>query len=349
MKPDEHPQSSETEPADILTAIAGWGHVTDLHIGMQRLDGRNLIGFNDGISNPDRLDMDDSVWIGKGDEDGKYAHGTYMVFQKIEHDLDSWRSLSIETQENLIGRSKGTGLLLGTLPKDEDLDLAIRLHSHDATQRDTARSQLMELILPQRNPKAAIFGEEQNEFKNIRDSVPTWSHVRKANPRQSDGSPIRTMFRRGYLYSELANTPSFRSGLLFISFQKNITQGFELIKKKWLNNDNFPVPEARNQFTDNELSERHQKARFTVEEIQALSLEQRQALGLYGDNYDKAIAEAQEIVTQNTGKEGLSAPSKLGIYPNSQFSTTRTLGGGYYFMPSIPNKNLSLIAEGFFE
>lgn len=55
--------------ADIVTAIAGWATVTDIHVGFQRLDGRNLLGFNDGVSNPrpgsgDKFDS--VVWTREG-------------------------------------------------------------------------------------------------------------------------------------------------------------------------------------------------------------------------------------------------------------------------------------------
>jgi len=53
------------------------------------------------------------------------------------------------------------------------------------------------------------------------------------------------------------------SGLLFICFQRNIINGFEYIKKKFLNNKEFPVPEVRKNFTKEELAERHRYARFS--------------------------------------------------------------------------------------
>ena len=76
-------------------------------------------GFNDGVSNPKPGDdfpaihknFDNIVFVGKNDETAELAGGTYMVFQKIEHDLDQWRGLSLDEQQEWVGRSKGTGLL----------------------------------------------------------------------------------------------------------------------------------------------------------------------------------------------------------------------------------------------
>ena len=95
---------------DIVTATRNWAIVIDIHSGFQRLDGRNLMGFNDGISNIDRL-KNDVVWTKGDDENGLLEDGTYMVFNKIEHDLEQWRRLSDKEKERWIGRSKGTGLL----------------------------------------------------------------------------------------------------------------------------------------------------------------------------------------------------------------------------------------------
>ena len=44
------------ESHDISTAVSDWAIVTDVHAGFQRVDGRNLMGFNDGISNVDRFE-----------------------------------------------------------------------------------------------------------------------------------------------------------------------------------------------------------------------------------------------------------------------------------------------------
>jgi len=35
----------------------------------------------------------------------------------MEHDLERWQNMDEERQELWIGRSKGTGLLLGTIPR----------------------------------------------------------------------------------------------------------------------------------------------------------------------------------------------------------------------------------------
>jgi deferrochelatase/peroxidase EfeB len=59
-----------------------------------------------------------------------------MVFHKIEHHhLERWRKMYEEIQELWIGRSKGIGLLLGTLSKNEDRKFADDLYSDKLVQQ----------------------------------------------------------------------------------------------------------------------------------------------------------------------------------------------------------------------
>ena len=53
------------------------------------------------------------------DPNPAFRWGTYMVFQKVLHDLDQWRELEVDEQQEWVGRSKATGLLLGTLDEDD--------------------------------------------------------------------------------------------------------------------------------------------------------------------------------------------------------------------------------------
>ena len=59
--------ATDDDPPDIYTALKGWAKVIDVHAGFQRLDGKNLLGFNDGISNPFRL-VNNVTWTTRDDE-----------------------------------------------------------------------------------------------------------------------------------------------------------------------------------------------------------------------------------------------------------------------------------------
>jgi len=235
---------------DIIHAISDWAIITDVHTGFQRTDGRNLLRFNDGVSNPrpgSGTKFDDIVWTTKDDESEILANGSYMVFQKIEHDLDQWRTLSLDEQEEWVGRKKVTGLLKGTLSDEDDQKLAQNLYSPDLAIRQKALDELNKLFndrnAPQKDPSFRAY--DQDKFKN---SVPAWSHIRKANPREELIPAALTgdhkdhkiggghlIFRRGYLFVENADDNKIRSGLQFVCFQRNIVkQGFQFLKTVWL-------------------------------------------------------------------------------------------------------------------
>jgi Dyp-type peroxidase family len=257
-----------------------------------------------------------------------------MVFQKIEHNLGIWLNMTEEKQEQWVGRSKGTGLLLGTLSKREDRKLARDMHSDKENIRRVAMKNWKILYDQQKTPDRRFFDPSQTQYKGIQLECPVWSHVRKANPRQADGAAKALIFRRGYLFVENRSNGESSSGLLFICFQRDIEKGFEYIKKKFLNNKGFPVPDRRKTFSSIELRQRRMHGRFTPAEV----------TGFNTDFIKHAYAED----TQNTGRDGLSGPSELGVYPQGQAVITKILGGGYYFIPPIPKRKISEIGEQFF-
>jgi Dyp-type peroxidase family len=342
--------SNEQDERDIVTAVREWAIITDVHIGFQRMDGRNLMGFYDGISNPrpnSGEKFNSVVWTTEADEGKILKDGTYMVFQKIEHDLDQWNTLSVAEQEQWVGRNKITGLLLGT-PENDDEKFIQALRNDDLS----AKQKLSRLLHEQGNPDRPFY-----DLDLYKKSVPVWSHVRKANPRQEkilNGKRInkRMIFRRGYLFLETGLNNRTISGLLFICFQRDIQNGFEFIKKNWLNNKNFPTPQHR-PFDIHEMRKRRSQGRFTVGELERISRYDLPAKGLLGlDDYEilKAkIKETSDLDTQNTGREGLSGPSELGVTPVGDFMGAIPFGGGYYFIPPIPPQGIVNIGQQFFD
>jgi len=270
---------------DILSAVKDWAKITDVHSGFHRTDKRNLMGFYDGISNPDRLD-NDIIWIPADDE---LADGTCMIFQKIEHDLTKWHKLDTKAQERWVGRSKATGLLLGTLTVEEEKLFVSELHDPELSKRKKAVARLERLIEDQRNPGQKLFDGLDTRYFRINKNCPITSHVRKTNPRDKINRPM-TIFRRGYLYIEEPFGSSPKSGLLFISFQKDIGT-FEEMKKKMVEQPN------------------------------------------------------ESIISKQQNKDEKYSDHKVLV--DNTFNTT-TLGGGYYFIPRIPNKKISEIGQDFF-
>jgi hypothetical protein len=103
------------------------------------------------------------------------------------------------------------------------------------------------------------------------------------------------------------------SGLIFVSFQREIENSFEFIKKNWLNNKNFPTPKAR-PFTKHELNKRHSEGRFSLKDLEQIRFDpsKKQLLGLDDSDVLKdKIKETKDHDTQNTGREGLAGRSEL--------------------------------------
>jgi len=220
---------SENGPLNIMDAINGWAKITDVHTGFHRTDGRNLMGFYDGISNPHRLV--NNIWIPEAEGEKELANGTYMVFQKIEHNLTEWQKLDIQEQEKWVGRSKATGLLLGTLSINEEKRLVSELNSTNISRQKQAMVRLSQLIDEQRNPRKNFFDPYDIRYMNIYKNCPISSHARKANPRQPNAGRERFIFRRGCLYMQEEFVDLPKSGILFISFQNDI-KIFEDLKRK---------------------------------------------------------------------------------------------------------------------
>jgi porphyrinogen peroxidase len=78
--------------------------------GFRYFDDRDIIGFVDGTENPREEAAMEAVLI--GEEDRAFARGSYVIVQKYLHDLAGWNALSTETQEQIIGRTKLSGIEL---------------------------------------------------------------------------------------------------------------------------------------------------------------------------------------------------------------------------------------------
>lgn len=336
-------------PEDIVCAVNGWATIADIHSGFQRIDGRNLMGFNDGVSNPNPgagFDgFDKYVWNNEKDEGQLLKDSTYMIFQKISHDLDQWEQLDTHEQEEWVGRDKVTGLLLGSKENTPEFKEKVRNGDPDA------RRTLRDLLEVQSDPTKAFY-----DCPVYRDNVAAWAHVRKANPRGEKlenahkSIPIKIIFRRGYPFIETSLDKKLVSGLLFISFQRDIST-FEFIKKNFLNSKKFPVPDYR-EFSDHEKNVRSSQGRFSKKVLNDIlaNPSQKTLLGLDDPDVLQDVSDkSDDPDTQYTGRDGLAGPSELGVNPTGEFLAIVPFGGGYYFIPPIPNKNISEIGQQFFE
>lgn len=88
----------------ILNELGDLVTVEDETVGFRYFDARDLLGFVDGTANPVGVDKEESALI--GDREPRWAGGSYLVVQKYEHTVADWGKLTVEKQEEIIGRKK---------------------------------------------------------------------------------------------------------------------------------------------------------------------------------------------------------------------------------------------------
>ncbi|MEM7273291.1 MAG: Dyp-type peroxidase [Actinomycetota bacterium] len=157
---------------------------------------RNLMGFRDGTSNPDTEDqtqMDEHVWVQPGDPEPAWAvGGTYLAVRVIRMLIEFWGTAALVRQEQIFGRHRDTGAPLGQEAEAEE-------------------------------PR---FATDPSDL-----AIPPASHVRRANPRTPG---TRRILRRGFSYLNGVDPSSgtLDQGLLFLAFQRSLSQGFLLVQQR---------------------------------------------------------------------------------------------------------------------
>jgi porphyrinogen peroxidase len=96
--------------------------VDEVH-GFKFFDERDMLGFVDGTENPEGDDVRTAVLI--GDDDPRFAGGSYVLQQKYMHDLGTWDALAVEEQEGVIGRTKLSDIELPDDVKPADSHVAL--------------------------------------------------------------------------------------------------------------------------------------------------------------------------------------------------------------------------------
>ncbi|MGH3624514.1 MAG: Dyp-type peroxidase, partial [Sciscionella sp.] len=92
---------------------------------------RNLFGFKDGTNNLKAEDTDAlrrHLWVAAGDGPDWMTGGSYLVARRIRMHIEVWDRSPLTDQEQIIGRSKGTGAPLGQSGEFDPIDL----HVHGA-------------------------------------------------------------------------------------------------------------------------------------------------------------------------------------------------------------------------
>jgi porphyrinogen peroxidase len=136
----------------LMERLAGYAKVVDEVHGFRSFDDRDLLGFVDGTENPEGAAALAAVTV--GDEDPRFAGGSYVVVQKYLHDLATWDALPTEEQERAIGRTKLSDLELPDEVKPANSHVAL----NTIVDEDGEEQQIMRFNMPFGSVGAGEFG-----------------------------------------------------------------------------------------------------------------------------------------------------------------------------------------------
>lgn len=116
--------------------------VLDERVCFRYLDGRDLTGFIDGTENPQFPD-DRAETALLGEDSGIFEDGSFIFAQRYVHELEKWKRLKVDAQENVIGRSKLESIEMDDEHKPENAHIArVVIEDNEAEELEILRHSL---------------------------------------------------------------------------------------------------------------------------------------------------------------------------------------------------------------
>ncbi|WP_160232136.1 Dyp-type peroxidase [Acinetobacter indicus] len=97
--------------------------VLDERVCFRYFDGRDMTGFIDGTENPQFPDDRAEVAL-LGEDAGIFEDGSFVFAQRYAHDLDKWKRLKVDAQEQVMGRTKLESIELDDEVKPDNAHVA---------------------------------------------------------------------------------------------------------------------------------------------------------------------------------------------------------------------------------
>lgn len=219
------------------------------YTGFQRDDGRSWLGFHDEISNmknsKERLNAIaiDTINNNLLRRDYWTKNGTYLVYLRIEVDLDTWNTIDRMNQELIIGRDKLRGSPLVGVDKNgnpvtnDACPSAYQVHGFDSKFHEhpdyLRRPELPKHVGSPLDIRASAQILNESHIGRTR-------HIDNIN---SKYRVSRRIFRQGFEFLEpMYDDPrtNLRLGQNFISFQNDPSRLFFILTHPdWMGNTNF--------------------------------------------------------------------------------------------------------------
>ena len=157
---------------------------------------RNLLGFKDGISQPEGTSLRQLTWVTEASGEPRWAAGgSYHVIRLIRMLIEFWDRVSINEQQNMFGRFRDSGATLDSTTGNE--------------------------FSPPDYPA--------DPHGNV---MPLDCHIRLANPRTSATDDSR-LYRRPYNYDlGYDDNGNIQCGLIFVCFQQDVRRQFEAVQTR---------------------------------------------------------------------------------------------------------------------